>query len=92
MKGVQGPGSTNRSEITVINEPVRKPIAGPYTKPLMKVKVSVKPTFIRMPKSGPAEAIANSSNPIRTTAPIAINVEASAKEWFEKHRRTAISA
>jgi len=75
MKGVQAPGIIPRSEIIMIKAPVKKPTAGPKTKPLMNVKVSVNPTLIRMPNIGLGISSASVPKTIRVAAPIAIKAD-----------------
>lgn len=74
MKGVQGPGIMKRSDTTMIREPVMKPAAGPRASPVAIDKVSVNPTFIKIPNSGPGEPKAMLPKTILATAPIATMV------------------
>ncbi len=49
MTGVQAPGIVAISDITIIETPVTNPSTGPRVKPLMNVRVSVKPTAMNKP-------------------------------------------
>jgi hypothetical protein len=66
------------SEITIIDDPVTNPDTEPSAYPLMKVRVSVNPIFIRIPYSGCGANSATVSTPILPTAPTAMRTAVSA--------------
>jgi len=75
MNGVHAPGTVAISEITIMDAPTTNPGTIPNAYPPTKVRVSVRPILIRIPKSGP-EFDAKFPIPILDTAPTAIRTAA----------------